>query len=262
MIKLKSLIIEIFKKTQFSYREYINENFYTDIGHDDKSILWVWFNDGERFLTRPSDILHAQWPQANRSDYEGRYDKEKNIVSIVDMSSIKNLNGFDISTVPENLMKRLKFEFGDETKFKTYEESSKQLNESKLEMPVRIPPKMYHGTIESRGNRIWKYGLSPVRTRNYEWSEKGVYLTTNPSVAKAFGEAGNSAPENAQQQTTSMFRQSSESVVIVTVNTKGLDPKKFRVDPNASNSLVYFGIIPAKNIEDWKQVEDGDNVYD
>jgi len=130
-------------------------------------------------------------------------------------------------------------------------------------MPDRIPPKMYHGTIESRGNRIWKYGLEPVKTRNYDWAEKGVYLTTNPSVAKSFGNAGNYAPENATGRISSFTPRSMESVVIVTVNTKGLDPKKFRVDPNAQNSLIYFGIIPAKNIEDWEVVDDKDkNLYD
>jgi hypothetical protein len=124
-----------------------------------------------------------------------------------------------------------------------------------------IPPKMYHGTLESRSNRIWKYGLEPnPKNRNYQWAAKGVHLTTNPNTAKDFGGAGNLPPEDKHGLPTSkvsplhQFRMSND-VVILTVSTKGLDPKKFKQDPVVQDSLIYFGTIPAKNIIDWKKVE-------
>ena len=51
------------------------------------------------------------------------------------------------------------------------------------------------------------------------------------------------------------FRPGKESVVIVTVSTKGLDPKKFKEDPRVPDSWVYFGTIPANNIVDWKMID-------
>ena len=113
---------------------------------------------------------------------------------------------------------------------------------------------MYHGAIESRANRAWKYGLDPEAKRNFPWAEKGVYLTTNPDVAKHFGGAGNE-PEDAQGRS---MRQMSgrEEVIIITVSTKGLDPKKFKPDPRVPNSFIYLGIIPANNIVDWNKSDD------
>ena len=118
---------------------------------------------------------------------------------------------------------------------------------------------MYHGTTESRSNQIWKHGLTPFKTRNYQWSEKGGYLTTNPTVAQHFGDAGNYPPEDRSGMPTGRpmmaFRPGKESVVIVTVSTKGLDPKKFKEDPRVPDSWVYFGTIPANNIVDWKVID-------
>jgi hypothetical protein len=123
---------------------------------------------------------------------------------------------------------------------------------------TKIPPQMYHGTIESRANKIWKYGLSPVDTRNYAWSKQGVYLTTSPAVAKHFGDSGNHPPEDASGRPRRVLPygiSGREDVIILTVSTKGLDPKKFKADPRVENSLVYFGTIPVKNIIDWKKAE-------
>jgi len=126
--------------------------------------------------------------------------------------------------------------------------------------PERIPAQMYHGTVESRANRIWKYGLEPRGTgqRNYAWAQKGVYLTTNPSVAKHFGAAGNATPEDEQGRggRSSLFGR--EDVIVLTISTKGLDPKKFKVDPTSRDSLIYRGTIPPANIVDWeKEGEEG-----
>ena len=125
----------------------------------------------------------------------------------------------------------------------------KELKET--DVPKRIPSKMYHGTIESRANKIWKYGLTPVAIRNYAWSQKGVYLTTNLNTAKGFAGAGNLPSEDKHGIPTgrispfNQFRMGND-IVIVTVSTKGLDPKKFKQDPIVSDSLIYFGTIPAK----------------
>ena len=132
---------------------------------------------------------------------------------------------------------------------------------------LQIPPQLYHGTIESRANRIWKYGLEPAKVRNYHWSEKGVYLTTDPDIAKEFADAGNHTPETGNPTPENKEGQIStyqsiynrfgmnEDLIIITVNTKGLDPKKFKPDPSYIKSFIYLGTIPAKNIVDWTKVE-------
>ena len=103
-----------------------------------------------------------------------------------------------------------------------------------------IPSTMYHGTSEEIGNRVWKDGLIPAGkyNRNFPQSkEGGIYLTTDFKTAEYFGK-----------------REKIDGIVIVTVNTTKLDPKKFRKDPSVLNSFIYFDKIPSEYIIDWKLV--------
>ena len=101
---------------------------YNDIGHNYKNkknkISW-WYNDTEELHVRPADRCHGP---STRSDFEGRYDADKNMISIVDMGEYRkssdlgrfNVDNTDIKNVPENLIRRLKFEFGDNTILKSF----------------------------------------------------------------------------------------------------------------------------------------------
>lgn len=119
-----------------------------------------------------------------------------------------------------------------------------QLQEAKGKMPSQ----MYHGTPKTLSNKVWKYGLIPGGNRRrhpgFEY-ENGVYLTTNIEVARHFGQDDLGRDE----------------VVILTVDTSKLDPKKAKVDPNTPNSIIYFDKIPADKIIDWKIV-DPPSIYE
>jgi hypothetical protein len=122
---------------------------------------------------------------------------------------------------------------------------------------------MYHGTIESRANRAWKYGLDPMHNKNYAWAQKCIYLTTNPSTAKYFGASGNYPPEDKSGKSKRAMPfgiGGREDVIVITISTQGLDPKKFKVDSRVKDSLIYFGSIPAKNIIDWDKMESIDEI--
>jgi len=106
----------------------------------------------------------------------------------------------------------------------------------------KMPSQMYHGTPKSLSNKVWKYGLIPGGNRRrhpgFEY-ENGVYLTTDIEVARHFGQDD----------------RGSDEVVLLTIDTSKLDPKKVKVDPNAPNSIIYFDKIPADKIVDWKIIE-------
>jgi hypothetical protein len=106
MIKLKNILKEM---------EVLN---YYDIGHDNNSYLWWWRNSDEHFEVHSVKNLPSH-PCA--ADFQGRYDPEKNMISIVDMSSYaRKLNKTDLKNVPINLLRRLNFEFGDTAQMKTF----------------------------------------------------------------------------------------------------------------------------------------------
>ena len=118
-----------------------------------------------------------------------------------------------------------------------------RLNES----VSNVPPQLYHGTSEKLSNKIWKYGLEPGNLKNHPGFKNlnGVYLTTDPSVAEHFGDFD---PK--------------DNVVILSVNTKKLDPKLFEKDQASPSSYIYLGKIPAENIDDWKVIDKRGLGYD
>jgi hypothetical protein len=100
---------------------------YTSIGHDPrnkKNKIWFWRNDGEEFKVLPAKEGHLNHVGFG-ADFEGRFDADKNMVSIVDMSTFYKGGNTDLSRVPSNLLRRLKFEFGDNVSLKTFYEEGK-----------------------------------------------------------------------------------------------------------------------------------------
>ncbi len=99
---------------------------YDDIGHTHKNKnnkIWFWV-DGD-LIVMPSTKAHLD--QGIRADFEGRYDADKKTVSVVDMGSYRNHKGItNIHTLPPDLVRRLKFEFGDDVRLQTFFEESGQ----------------------------------------------------------------------------------------------------------------------------------------
>lgn len=137
-------------RLQTFFEENIKETVtYNDIGHRPKSNnkIWWWYNDGEEFHTRPAS--GGSHPSL-RSDFEGRYDADKNMISLVDMGEYRKAEKFnqfgsqfdipnaEIRNVPENLLRRLKFEFGDNASIKTFFEENIKTISSGLLKPQSI----------------------------------------------------------------------------------------------------------------------------
>ena len=115
MIKLK----DILKEVLLSYNE---------IGHSSESFIWWWKNDGEEFHVRQTKDVRSHPTEG--SDFEGRYDPQKKIISIVDMGLYRKNKGLsdfshtNIENVPENLLRMLEYAFGDDAKIKTFYENN------------------------------------------------------------------------------------------------------------------------------------------
>lgn len=107
MIKLKTII----------------ESFYTDIGHNANDYVWIWnaWNDEFKKLKMNKGGFihgHRKYFPGHSADFGGRYDVNKNIITISSMEPGETNS--DLSSIPPNLIKRLKFEFGDNAKIKRF----------------------------------------------------------------------------------------------------------------------------------------------
>ena len=113
MIKLKDILKEVLS--------------YNEIGHSSESFIWWWKNDGEEFHVHPTKKVLSH--PVMGSDFEGRYDPQKKIISIVDMGlyrknqGISDFSNTNLENVPDNLLRRLKFAFGDDTKIEAFYEN-------------------------------------------------------------------------------------------------------------------------------------------
>jgi len=134
---IKKSVIKLLKEYANRKKSQKESISYGDIGHNPKNKsnkLWWWFNDSEELVVVPADRSH---PSSIRSDFEGRYDADKHLISLVDMGAYRKSNkagqfekdNTSIENVPENLIRRLKFEFGDNISIKTYFEESVKLNQ-------------------------------------------------------------------------------------------------------------------------------------
>ena len=101
---------------------------YHDIGHGNPQSSWLWFwtNDGEEFTVIPTLKGKSHYATKINSDFQGRFDPDKNIVSIVDKNAYSKDDGSttEMKNVPHNLLRRLKYQFGDDVEFKTFFEEN------------------------------------------------------------------------------------------------------------------------------------------
>ena len=105
--------------------------------------------------------------------------------------------------------------------------------------------RLYHGTFNALIPQIEKEGLVPGNKgdmHNFADIEEGVYLANTPDQASGFVES--SENENIPSE---WF----DEIVVITIDTSKLDPKKFDIDPNivwykneVPSTFIYRGIIP------------------
>lgn len=123
-------------------------------------------------------------------------------------------------------------------------------DQSQLERPERIPDTLYHATFEEFVGSISKHGLVPAgNNANFQESDKNfVYLTQNSQGAYKI-------IEELYDHGNPKIRRLSGKINILTIRTKGLDPKLFFIDPweagLGTKSFMYAGKIPSKNIVDY-----------
>jgi hypothetical protein len=102
----------------------MREGNYIDYGHDhnSKNRIWAW-KDGNLHIKKTDDSGHYGF--IHRADFQGRYDSNKKTVSVIDMGSYRSgRNDTDVNNLPDDLVRQLKFEFGDNVRFKAFYEET------------------------------------------------------------------------------------------------------------------------------------------
>ena len=100
-----------------------------------------------------------------------------------------------------------------------------------------------------------QFGLGASGKRNWSESKNGVvYLASDPYIAESYAETAEEEDVPAQFI---------DNIVILEINTMGLDPSKFFVDSNvllyeddAGKTFEYHGVIPFINLRVWEMHED------
>lgn len=121
---------EINKRLEYINDPVLSESFlyYTDVGHKPGGYMWAYNKHGgefKRHKVKDGEDSHKRVYWGFTRDFEGRYDPKYGIVSIVNMSEYEPDDGLTDSTrhldgIPEDLIKRLKFEFGDKSVLRKY----------------------------------------------------------------------------------------------------------------------------------------------
>ena len=98
---------------------------------------------------------------------------------------------------------------------------------------------LYHATYKAHLASIKKNGICPQKKHNYdECMENVVYLAYDKDVARSYAETSDEVPEEWL-----------DNIVILEVDSKGLDITKFQKDLNLLDggeitSVAYKGSIP------------------
>lgn len=121
-----------------------------------------------------------------------------------------------------------------------------------LEGKINIPDFLYHATYKPLLKKIEKEGLGGKSSkRKWSDSKKGVvYLALDPYVAESYA-------ESVDTDEVDMPEDWLDKIVILKINTSGLDHNKFNIDQNVldnkGDTLEYYGIIPWYAIEKFDQ---------
>jgi predicted nucleotidyltransferase len=106
----------------------VNEGVYMDFGHNKGDYLWKWSRGESLTKIKTKGEGPAYWhtyilPTYN-ADYCGRYDVKKNIVTVASLGGVHDpkLQSQNIDDVPDELVRLLKFEFGDDVALKRFYE--------------------------------------------------------------------------------------------------------------------------------------------
>lgn len=114
-----------------------------------------------------------------------------------------------------------------------------------------VPSILYHATYREYLDSIMGSGLGASNNKNWSESNRGVvYLALDPYVAESYAEAAE------EEDVPSRFI---DNIVILEVDTNGLDQNKFFVDKNVlldpedqGTTFEYHGVIPASNLKLWE----------
>lgn len=124
-------------------------------------------------------------------------------------------------------------------------------------VPVKqIPHTLYHATFEELVNSIMKHGLLPAKNaiQNFQETDKRfVYLATTARTAHGI------ISDLYSTSNSPRLKRLSGKINVLTINTTGLNKKKFFQDPysgifNATfggDAIMYMDKIPTKNIIGW-----------
>ena len=114
-----------------------------------------------------------------------------------------------------------------------------------------VPKLLFHATFNDLVPFIQSGGLIPNGKlfKNFEDIEWGVYLSSDDNFA------GNMVQASENPKLPEKWF---DEIVILVIDTSGLDPKKFDVDPNVNfsdenvspKSYIYKGIIPPSAIRE------------
>lgn len=108
-----------------------------------------------------------------------------------------------------------------------------------------ISPHLYHATYKPLLSSIKQHGLGGIGSEKKKWEDSKpgvVYLALDKNVAESYAESSDEVSEDWLDE-----------IIILKINTKTLDKKKFSIDRNVQNNegetVEYAGIIPFSEIE-------------
>lgn len=128
LIFLNALNVEIKKRLKYINKP-VNESddYYMNYGHDrDGDWMWQYFLHGGEFIKRRTKVGDTHSTVfSRRADFEGRYDVKKKVITVADMSHLSSPSQ-NVDELPDSLLQRLKYEFGDDARIKRFYEEQTQ----------------------------------------------------------------------------------------------------------------------------------------
>lgn len=127
LVFLNQVNVEIKRRLNYINKPVEESGHYMDYGHeDDGNWIWQYFSDGT-FRKEQVDVgdTHVIVFPNRGADFEGRYDVRRRVITIADMSHLMTPSQ-DVDELPTNLIRRLKFEFGDDARIKRFYEECKE----------------------------------------------------------------------------------------------------------------------------------------
>jgi hypothetical protein len=139
---------------------------YTTIGHDTNDNSWLYaIKDGHFYKVSTNKMAdHDEWMKKDSRvynyDYQGRYEPKRKMVSIASPDNIRE--------IPEDILRMLKSEFGDDIIIKSFLEETSIISQHAIS-EINQHYKLYIGFIHRETYEILATAVDDEETTHYNW---------------------------------------------------------------------------------------------